>query len=500
MKKLKNTILKVLFLSIFLSVNVPSLFGMQQFSSWFGKQDNKRDFISELPSELSLMIFEYLDSADLGKAACVSKNWNCLASDWQVWKHKVEDNLPDDFSNILPNQQNGHAYDAANWKNVYLKDDWQKLNDKITQIKQKLEQNTATQSDLDNLDYLRNAKIMFIAIAYTNKNKDINWNDFNWNQFSQDSLFAYALKVLKSNEDKFAKIRNKLLNNLDCNNKPNINLSNLTNAELAGLFPLILIKNENTNLIKLNINYSKLTSLPESIGDLTNLIKLNLNENQLKSLPKSIGNLTNLIRLSLISNQLTSLPESIGDLTNLIRLYLISNQLKSLPESIGNLKKLVGLRLESNQLESLPESIGNLKKLVGLCLESNRLTSLPESIGNLTNLIELNLCANQLKYLPESIGNLTNLIELNLSANQFKYLPESIGNLINLRRLYLYGYIYGHRKAVKITKKNALEDIRNLTISGNYELVDPSELTTEIMENDNSMQIDEDRYWFCQIL
>ena len=41
-----------------------------------------------------------------------------------------------------------------------------------------------------------------------------------------------------------------------------------------------------------------------------------------------------------IGSKLTSLPESIGNLTNLKYLYLKNNELTSLPESIGNLSNL----------------------------------------------------------------------------------------------------------------------------------------------------------------
>ncbi len=434
MKILKQTILKILFLSVFLSANVPSLFGM--FGNEMEIDEQGIDFTQVLPGELSLIIFENLDFTDLGKAECVSKNWNCFANDWQVWQHKVEDNLPDNFSQIP-------GYDAAHWKNINFKDDWQKLNNKISQIKEKLESNAVTQSDSDNLDYLRNAKAMFAAIAYVNQNQNIDWN-----QFSQDSLFTYALKVLKSDENEFVKIRNQLFNdNLDYDKKSYINLSSngLTNAKLAVLFPLILIKNENTNLIRLNISYSKLTSLPKSICKLASLQDLDLD-----------------------SNQLTYLPESIGKLANLEWLCLPNNQLEKLPASIGNLASLQDLNLNSNQLTSLPESIGKLTRLTELSLNNNQLTSLPESIGKLTRLWKLYINNNQLTSLPESIGNLTRLWTLNLESNNGKVkIPNSLFSPL-------------------------------LDITGEHEYVNPEELKSE--ENENSMQIDEDRYWFCQIL
>lgn len=48
------------------------------------------DFISELPSELSIHIIKYLDVQSLGRAACVSKEWRRrVDADPQVWKDRL---------------------------------------------------------------------------------------------------------------------------------------------------------------------------------------------------------------------------------------------------------------------------------------------------------------------------------------------------------------------------------------------------------------------------
>ena len=200
--------------------------------------------------------------------------------------------------------------------------------------------------------------------------------------------------------------------------------SNLSDEEILNLRELVLC-------------HEKLTSLPESIGNLSNLEKLYLSSNQLTSLPESFGKLTKLQKLSLYANQFYSFPESLENLSNLKELYFTHNQLSSLPESIGNLSNLEKLGLQNNQLSSLPESLGNLINLQELYLHNNKLTFISESLGELSNLQQLWLSYNQLTSLPKIFGNLSNLQELWLSHNQLTSLPESFGNLSNLTKLYL---------------------------------------------------------------
>ncbi len=217
------------------------------------------------------------------------------------------------------------------------------------------------------------------------------------------------------------------------------------------------------NLTRLYLRYNKLTELPDSIGNLKGLQELSLWSNKLSSIPESIGVITNLQELSLSNNKLSSLPESIGNLTNLQTLDLAMNNLSSLPNSIGNLTNLTTLYLNNNQLTLLPENIGDITNLTILELQYNKLTELPESIGNLKNLIRLNLPHNQLTKLPGSISNLKNLKYLSLSHNQFTELTENIGNLTNLKYLPL-----SHNQLTKLPESiGNLPSLQELNLQGN---------------------------------
>jgi leucine-rich repeat protein SHOC2 len=191
-----------------------------------------------------------------------------------------------------------------------------------------------------------------------------------------------------------------------------------------------------TNLHKLTICATSLTSIPESIGQLINLKELNLRRNQLTSLPDSIGQLVNLQNLDLANNQLTSLSDSIFQLTNLQRLDLMNNSLISLPESLGQLTNLKYLYLRGSRLTSIPDWIGQLTSLQCLVCHKNRqLTNISESIGKVTNLQELSFTGTSLTSIPESIGQLTNLQDLDISDNHLTSIPEAVGQLINLKKL-----------------------------------------------------------------
>ena len=193
-----------------------------------------------------------------------------------------------------------------------------------------------------------------------------------------------------------------------------------------------------SSLKELNLENNNLITLPESIGNLSSLKELNLENNNLRILPESIGNLSSLEKLNLDGNILLTLPESIGNLSSLEKLTLYHNHITSLPESIGNLSSLKELRLHYNQLSTLPESVTKLTLLEILILFENKLSTLPESIGDLESLKELDLNTNQLLILPESITKLTSLEKLDLGSNSLTTLPESIGNLRSLKKLNLY--------------------------------------------------------------
>ena len=133
----------------------------------------------------------------------------------------------------------------------------------------------------------------------------------------------------------------------------------------------------------MDLSFTKLTELPESIGNLSSLSQLNLGDTSLTELPESIGNLSSLSQLNLGDTSLTEVPESIGNLSSLSSLDLSFTKLTELPESIGNLSSLSSLDLHGTNLSKLPESIGNIKSLQNLDLSYLNLDAIPKSLLNL---------------------------------------------------------------------------------------------------------------------
>ncbi|XP_057747295.1 putative disease resistance protein At3g14460 [Arachis stenosperma] len=91
----------------------------------------------------------------------------------------------------------------------------------------------------------------------------------------------------------------------------------------------------------LSLSHYKITSLPASIGGLTHLCYLNVSYTDLKEIPDSICDLLNLQTLLLIGcRSLTSLPDRLCNLVKLRRLDFHGSSLRRMPPDIHNLTSL----------------------------------------------------------------------------------------------------------------------------------------------------------------
>ena len=130
--------------------------------------------------------------------------------------------------------------------------------------------------------------------------------------------------------------------------------------------------------------------------------------------------------LDLGITKISALPDSIGQLAALQFLYLSDTSISALPDSIGQLAALQFLYLSDTSISALPDSIGQLAALQSLDLSCTNISALPDSIGQLAALQRLDLDYTNISVLPDFIGQLANLKKLDLSGTDISELPSAL--------------------------------------------------------------------------
>ena len=127
-------------------------------------------------------------------------------------------------------------------------------------------------------------------------------------------------------------------------------------------------------------------------------------------------------------NKLTTIPESIGNLIYLEFLTFYSNLITTVPYSIGNLIHLEWLLLNDNLISSIPESIGLLQNLEVLWLDDNMLFSLPENICNLPTDCHIKAYNNMICYNQFDYHCVDGMNEQQCISCMDGYIPDCSGN------------------------------------------------------------------------
>jgi hypothetical protein len=123
-------------------------------------------------------------------------------------------------------------------------------------------------------------------------------------------------------------------------------------------------------LKRLFLSNNQFNHIPKVLAKLPHLSMIGIRNNQIEifeenSLPLSTR------WLILTDNKLTSLPQSIGDLTQLQKCMLSGNQLTSLPDTFSRCINLELLRIAANKLEIFPKVLLSLPKLSWLAYSAN---------------------------------------------------------------------------------------------------------------------------------
>lgn len=156
----------------------------------------------------------------------------------------------------------------------------------------------------------------------------------------------------------------------------------------------------------------------------------------LKSLKKTQIN-DNLTVLKLRFYRINAIPKELFNLRGLRVLDISISGVSKIPSTIGQLKKLRELDFSSNRIRKLPAAIYSLDSLVNLNLRENNIRILIDSFTDKGQIRTLDLSNNKLRALPESIRKLKQLRELDIQWNRLKKLPSSFYQLENLTELRL---------------------------------------------------------------
>ncbi|CAH8468422.1 unnamed protein product [Schistosoma rodhaini] len=193
-----------------------------------------------------------------------------------------------------------------------------------------------------------------------------------------------------------------------------------------------------SNLVILDLSENRIGKLANESLSFPQLTSLCLAYNIISTLPFSICGLNNLVVLELQFNKLSSLPEDFGRLSYTLRqLDLGHNEFEVIPMSLFcGRSRLSYLCLDANPISEVPNEISNLKELIHLSISyCRRLESLPEGLGLCTNLCTLKVSKNKLSSLPKTLSKLESLKYLDLSDNDFNHFPLVVCSIPRLRVL-----------------------------------------------------------------
>lgn len=109
--------------------------------------------------------------------------------------------------------------------------------------------------------------------------------------------------------------------------------------------------------------------LPEEFGHLNKLLKLHLDFNRLSTLPEELSKLTSLTDLNISYNNLSTLPEWFSKLTSLKYLDISDNKFSQIPDSIFSLVNLSRLNISgNNHINNISRQIKKLTFLDNLLM------------------------------------------------------------------------------------------------------------------------------------
>lgn len=226
-----------------------------------------------------------------------------------------------------------------------------------------------------------------------------------------------------------------------------MNLKRLSLRNCTGTIELPDVLGDMKSLVDLDLSFTKLSALPDSVGQLVKLQSLCLQSTNIRELPKSLRHLKSLAKLDLRSSELTFLPDFVGDLCGLKWMGLDRCKIRELPSSVGMLTRLRVLSAYGCKLlREFPTEIGNLSALRELYLGDSGTVEMPNTLGQLSRLKALRITVHESSSIQKEkicyssfqwMKHLTNLSWLYFSHPSLTTLPFNLGGLTRIHSLQL---------------------------------------------------------------
>ena len=203
-----------------------------------------------------------------------------------------------------------------------------------------------------------------------------------------------------------------------------------------------------TRIHSINIEWSELTTLPVTLGNLESLQTFRVTNNQIRVLPSELihnSSLVNLEILNLNYNKLREIPVEFLELSRLRHLFLGNNDITKLPEGIGNIERLSFLGINNNPLVislELYQSLMNKPKGVNLEFRdiSSDITRYPlvdlngthASLSEvITPFYDISMSTNTIELINPQNATFKNIHPNNLTTNQEIFLCTYLIDALN---------------------------------------------------------------------
>jgi hypothetical protein len=141
----------------------------------------------------------------------------------------------------------------------------------------------------------------------------------------------------------------------------------LTSFSRSGLVPAcltVLAEHALPPVATLNMSHNHFFSFPLVILDISSLVRLDLSWNSLSSMPSGVDKLLHLQVLNISHNQFIYFPSSVLKLkASLLELYLQDNKLEEIRNDFLKLSHLQVLDVSNNRLKTVPSQLSSHMKL-----------------------------------------------------------------------------------------------------------------------------------------